>query len=517
LIVTSDHGESLGDHGENAHSFFIYDSTLRVPLIFRHPGILQGGRKVTVQTRLIDLFPTVLDLLSIPSPAVSGSSLKPWLLDPTKPDPNFLSYCETYTPELHFGWSRLLGIRTREWKYIDAPRPELYQITNDPMESRNVITKNAAKAAELKRLLATSEARKPAPSNVPVDPETLEKLASLGYAGISAPAPRPGAPLADPKDKIADFKLFNLLIREGIEAFQKERFQEAASKFQQLRDRNIPSFEVHYYLGRSLLRLKSYDKSRTELELALQRLPHFLPAYKDLSEAWEGLGDSKKAEEALLGGLRVSPNHPILVQPLAWFYQRQKRHSAAEELLLAELKEHPKDLESRFRLGAIYRDTGRVEAAMAQFRQVLAARPDDAEAHNQLGMLYGGRNQYEEAAREFSEAVRLAPETEMYQKNLEMVKAKLPATTQMIRFRMIQSKTRAAAEVILRKLQSGEDWGTLARDYSIHPSARSGRPILEMASSEVDPLFLQALSKIQPGQLSPIIESRSGFFILRKE
>ena len=516
LIVASDHGESLGDHGENAHSFFIYDSTLSVPLIIRWPGMLQAGRKLSMQVRLIDVYPTVLEFLQIPLPRkISGISLKPWLTMPEKADPQLLSYCETLTPWLHFGWSKLQGVRAKGWKYIEAPRGELYELKQDPGELNNLFSENTQKVQELKRWLSASGAleQKAVAAHSELDPETLEKLASLGYAGV-APVTPPNAVLADPKDKIGDFKLFNKLIREGIEAFQNEQYNQAAAKFGELKDKGIPSFEIRYYLGRSLLRLKSYDKARTELEAALHTLPHFLPAYRDLSEAWEGMGNKKEAVKALLAGLTVSPNHPTLVQPLAWLYQRQKNIKAAEKLLVDELKAHPDDVESRFRLGAIYRDTGRAAEAMKQFQEILSRRPEDAEAHNQLGMLYGGANRMEEAVSQFSEAARLAPKDDMIRHNLELARSKLGSR---IRFRIIQTKTRAAAETILRKLHNGETWEAMATQYSIHASARSQQPVIETLPGEIEPTLSEALLKLKPKQTSGVIETSKGFFILCRE
>ncbi|MCI0412002.1 tetratricopeptide repeat protein [bacterium] len=517
LIVTSDHGESLGDHGENAHSFFIYDSTLHVPLLIRWPGKLPAAKQIEFQTRLVDLFPTILDLLNIPAPKkISGTSLKPWLSTNATPEPDLYSYCETFTPWLHFGWSRLLGIRSSKWKYIEAPRPELYDLQRDPSEARNLYSKDATPVRDLRKRLHDSGALKPAQSTgsmQDLDPETLEKLASLGYAGVPTTQQAPAGKIEDPKEKIADFRLFNQLIREGIEAFQAERYSIAAEKFETLRKRNIPSFEVHYYLGRSYLRLKSYDKARTELELALRKLPHFLTAYKDLSEAWEAQGKVQEAEKALLAGLTVSPNSPLLVQPLAWFYQKQKNYPAAEKILLQELKEHPDDLESRFRLGAIYRNTGRTDAAMQQFLEIVARDPQDSEAHNQLGMLYGATNRLNDSIKEFQKAAGLAPGNEAYLRNLELAKSKMSATG-LLRFQMIQTKTKAVADVIYKKLQKGEKWEVLAQNYSIHPSARSQQPVLELSPSEIDPAIAKTLSVLKAGQFSAPIQTPGGFFLL---
>ncbi len=249
--------------------------------------------------------------------------------------------------------------------------------------------------------------------------------------------------------------------------------------------------------------------------MALQKLPHFLSAYKDLSEVWEAQGKPKEAEKALLAGLTVSPNSPLLVQPLAWFYQKQKNYSAAEKILLAELKEHPDDLESRFRLGAIYRNSGRIDAAVQQFSEIVARKPEDPEAHNQLGMMYGATNRLPSAIKEFEKAATLAPENEAYRKNLELAKSKMgTGTPGTLRFQIIQTKTKAVADVIYKKLQKGETWEMLAKNYSIHPSARSQQPVLEVSSSEVDPAIAEAVSGLKTGQFSVPIQTSGGFFLL---
>ncbi len=519
LIVTSDHGESLGDHGENAHSFFIYDSTLRVPLFIRWPGKLPGGKRIGFQTRLVDLFPTVLDLLNLPLPSgLSGISLKPWLTG-TAPEPQLPSYCETFTPWLHFGWSRLHGVRSAGWKYIEAPAPELYNLANDSAESRNLFAQGTPRVRELRNWLIKSGAMNPeAIAATPqLDTETLEKLASLGYAGVPT-VPAAGGPLADPKDKIGDFKLFNQLIREGVEAFQNQKYAIAAEKFGALRSKDIPSFEVHYYLGRSLLRLKSYDKARTELELAVQKLPHFLPAYRDLSEAWEEQRKIKEAENVLLQGLTVSPNNPLLVQPLAWLYQKQKNYSKAEKLLLDEVNVHPDDVESRFRLGAIFRDTGRTGAAIAQFSEITSRKPEDPEAHNQLGMLYGATGRLREAELAFRKATQLDPKNKAYQHNLQLAEQKKQSgSATVVQFRIIQVRNIAVADVILKKLRAGESWESLATNYSIHASSRSGQSVLELTQNEIEPALAEALAKLKPGEFSEKITTSTGVFILMKE
>ncbi len=521
LIVTSDHGESLGDHGENAHSYYIYDATLHVPLIFHWPNRVASKQKVTIQARSVDLFPTILDLLSIQQPSkFSGVSLKPWLNAQQPSDPSHPSYSEAFTPWLHFGWSRLIGVRQNGWKYIEAPRAELYDLSADPGELKNLYSQQKNRAGQMKQWLSKAGALdvKPIPATSPeMDPEMIEKLASLGYAGGGA-TPTATGNLADPKDKIDDFKLFNRLVREGVEDFQNKRYTQAASKFQTLRDKQVPSFEVHYYLGRSLLLLKSYDKSSTELALAIQKLPHFLPAYRDLADAEEGRKRPAQAEKVLLEGLKMAPGNPTLTQPLAWLYQRQKRYKDAERVLIEQLKKFPDDREGMYRLAAVYRDTQREDQALVQLQQIVKKYPQEAEAHNQIGMIYGAQNKYDQALRAFTTAAKIAPNDEHIRKNLELLKKQMPApAATTIRFRIIQTRTRTAAETILRKLQQGAAWEEVARDYSIHPSARSNIAVLETSTAELDPALQQPLDALKPGQVSPVIEIKSGFFLLRKE
>jgi choline-sulfatase len=530
VILTSDHGESLGEHGENAHSFFIYDSTLRVPLIFRWSSVLPAGRKVSGQVRLVDLFPTVLDLLSLPPQSdISGVTLKPWLLGRAAAPPSLTSYCETYMPLLHFGWSRLLGVRITGWKYIDAPRPELYDLTRDPAEHTNVLASHPERQKELGRWLTETGAERniePAAGKAPdLDPEQMEELASLGYAGVPTYPASTGSEPADPKDKLEDFKIFNRLIREGIEAYQEERYPDAVTKFRQLARHDIPSFEVHYYLGRSLLRCKSYEESGAELERAISILPHFLPAYGDLSETWEARGDLKKAEAVLLQGLETAPDHPLLVQELAWFYRTHGRGAEAEKLLTAELKEHSDDVDSRFRLAAIYRDTNRPEQAISQLKEIARIRPSDPEAHNQLGMLYGGGDRLPEALAEFQQAARLAPKDNDILHNLRLIEARMASGDasqgaasgkETFAFYVMETASRQAADVLLRKLRAGGAWRQLAADYSIHASARSADPLLRVSASEMDPVFLRALRSLSPGEISPVLESGGRFYILQR-
>jgi arylsulfatase A-like enzyme len=257
LVVTSDHGEGLGDHGETLHGYFVYQSTLRVPLFVRGPGVAPGIR-LSNTVQLVDLFPTALDLLDIPRPAakLAGQSLASALRgEPAGAEATV--YAESLVPLLHFGWSDLRVLREGRFKYIQAPRPELYDLATDPGEKTNLATAQATRAEALRAGLvpildaeracaASSASAAPA-----VAPELLEKLGALGYVGGSAPA-ETTTPGADPKDKMEDFRIANELMREGLLRLHDRDYAASASRFQAVLARKVESFEVHFYLARSL-------------------------------------------------------------------------------------------------------------------------------------------------------------------------------------------------------------------------------------------------------------------------
>jgi hypothetical protein len=195
VVATSDHGEAFGEHGEWSHSLFVYDTTLRVPLIVRGPGF-DAGKRVSVSVGLTDVAATVLDVAGVTARRLPGVSLTGTLTSAAR---DRALYAETLAPRLDFGWSDLRSWREDGFKWIRAPRPELYGLGDDPGEARNRESQDAPRARSLdlalsKVLAATGEksaARTP-------DAETTERLRSLGY--VQGPGARGSG--ADPKDRV---------------------------------------------------------------------------------------------------------------------------------------------------------------------------------------------------------------------------------------------------------------------------------------------------------------------------
>jgi arylsulfatase A-like enzyme/Flp pilus assembly protein TadD len=392
LVVTSDHGEGLGDHGETLHGFFVYQATLRVPLLVRAPGVVPGTRLSSL-VGLVDVFPTVLDLLGTPGPGgTSGRSLGPELRGGRPAEPRAL-YAESLVPLLHFGWSDLRVLRDGRWKLIAAPRPELYDLARDPGEGENLVTKEPARAEALRTALGRvldaerAAARKAGPGTAaPASPELLEKLGALGYVGGGAPA-ETRTPGADPKDKIEEFRIANDLIREGLLRLHDGDYAKSAARFQKALARGISSFEIHFYLAKALTGLGRHAEAARHFEEATRRAPAF-------AEAWDGLARSLLAQ-----GRRADARR-------AW----------EKALPLA-----PRNARLRADLGTLLRDLGEIEAAIQRQREAVAQAPGVASYWNALGMTLGGNGRAAEAERAFAEAMRLDGRNARYAYNLGLL------------------------------------------------------------------------------------------------
>jgi arylsulfatase A-like enzyme len=236
VVVAGDHGEALGERREVDHGLFLYNNTLRVPLIFWADKYLPAGEVIHSHAGLIDIMPTVLDLLKIPVPKeVQGRSLYDTLRGKKQKDVPL--YIETYFPRENYGWSHLLGLIQGEWKFIKAPRPELYNLAKDPHERLNVLQGEAKlarhMASELEDLAKKlSSGRREGMRKISEEEE--RRLRSLGYFGTEAGGEDTGGPLPDPKDKIEDYVLY---FRGNLHETRGE-FSQAAELYKEVLSRN---------------------------------------------------------------------------------------------------------------------------------------------------------------------------------------------------------------------------------------------------------------------------------------
>ncbi len=359
IVVTGDHGESLGEHGETSHAFFVYDATSHVPLIVRTPWGDRGRSGAQVSS--VDIMPTILDLVGLPpQPDLDGRSLAPALLG--APLASRPAYTETYFPRYHFGWQHLRAMGDGRWHYVEAPEPELYDVRADPGEMTNVFKTNSVHADELRAAMAAlvGAAAQAAPERQKLDPETLQRLAALGYVGSVAEVD-PAAVLPDPKSKLA---LFNLMGTAKDEA-QAGHTDEAIASMQRVIAQDPKIVDAHLTLGNWLVKA--------------QRLDDAVAAFKE--------------------ALALKPDNEIAMTNLARVYKTRGQNEAAIEGYRSALKVDPKSPQNWYQLATLYLDLDRVEDAEVTFRKALENNPKMGAAYNSLGVIAFAQGRVEEAER----------------------------------------------------------------------------------------------------------------------
>ncbi len=408
IVLVGDHGEGLGEHGEKTHGFFIYDSTLRIPLIIKFPRGQQRGTRVSAQVRLIDVFPTALQALGYEVPAeAQGKSLLAYALGRARGDLEL--YAESYLPFYHFDWSELVAIRTGTFKYIDAPRPELYHVAKDPRELKNIYSDNAALAARLKASLGEAIARYSQNSQRaeagPSDPETLEKLRSLGYISISgAAAGRKGRQLPDPKDK---YKIYEL-VSEALAEQQRGRIEASIEKLNEAAKDEPNSAVVRYLLGMAYYKQKEYARAIPQFEQMLSVKPDNSLGAFHLALCYIGTNDLDSAMRWLKRTLELDPTNFHAHYNLGAIYLRKRMVDESVVSISRALEINPRFVPAHIALGEIYLYQGKVDQAIAEFKAAAEIDPDDYRAHLNLAKAYQRKGMLEEARAAFDRAKKLS-------------------------------------------------------------------------------------------------------------
>jgi arylsulfatase A-like enzyme/predicted Zn-dependent protease len=375
VIFAGDHGEGLGDHDEIDHGLLVYQTTVRVPLIFAHPALRSGGIRRPEVVSLVDLLPTVADATGIRRPAeVQGESLWP-LLGGVGTFRERPVYTETYYPRLHFGWSALTSLLERHLQFIDSSEPELYDLARDPGQKEDLLAAKPERLAEMKRRLEEVEVslgRNAKTANRAPDPETIAKLRSLGYlAGAGGLDWQKGETLPSPRRKIP---IYNMLIHAqdtvagGDETLAEQRIREV-----------------------------------------IEADPGIIDAWTMLGTLCHRQGRAGDAVAALEEALRRRPDDPLVSAALATALLSAGRPEEAQRTLEAAQRIQPEDPRLYFLLGMVAEQEGRDEDAAALYRKTLALNPRSAPAHVQLSALALRSGNVATAERELDAALGLDP------------------------------------------------------------------------------------------------------------
>lgn len=372
-VFLADHGESLGEHGEQTHGVFLYDATTLVPMLLAGPGV-EPGHRVTTPVRSVDVMPTVLDLVGAPvPPGLDGISLVP-VMSGTARAPR--AYMEAMMPRLNYGWSELRALRFATAKAILAPRREYYDLVRDPGELDNLVDSPATDAApieaamdELEDLRLSDPFTFGGQQELSVDGDTLSALAALGYTRDQAETTRAG--LADPKDRIAEY--------------------EALSRANNLIDD-----------GR-------LDEAKAELASLILEHPTNIQALLSLAYVHTELGEPAAARATLEQILTSDPTHPEALRLLARSLADSGDIGRAEEMLTAALAAHPVSLDLTTELCRLFETTDRISEARACWVEALEIDDSDTGAMVGLARCLDRLGDPDDAHKRLAQAIRVSP------------------------------------------------------------------------------------------------------------
>jgi len=419
IVVVGDHGESLNEHGEPTHASFIYDATQRVPLIIAAPGdgVVRGGR-VKSQVRTIDVAPTVLDLLDLPAHIdMQGVSLVPAMNNPllTLDLPTML---ESHFSQYHFKWAPLRGLRTDQYKFILAPRPELYDLQDDPGELYNLATTRPDLVAEMDQLLDELVSRVQSPkidrsAATGIDSDARAKLEALGYLVGGGAADRikdfPNRDDLATMPNPIDGTLALLYVNTCSEMLRTRNFDSALDVARRGLDADPSNYRLQYLLGQAYLSLGMPEKAIAEFTRAADINPADSAPHSVIGQVCYRLGRYEDAVEALETATALEPNRVEALETLGMAHARLGKLTLAAEKLQQAIKHNDGRWQTFLRLGRVHAEAGEIEEARTNFQRAMNLAPYSPEVLDTVGLFYLHLGNPEFARQSFAQALRVAP------------------------------------------------------------------------------------------------------------
>ena len=439
IVIAGDHGEALGEKGEVDHGVFIYDVTMKVPLLFHAPRNLPRGRVVESRVRLIDIMPTVLDALKMPvDKAVQGTSLLPYMEGRKKDD--LPCYLESYYPLETYGWSELVGLIDGDWKFIRAPRPELYDIKTDPGETRDLVEKQAGAASAMMRKLKDAIAANSsdlALSRRKLSREEEERLRSLGYVGGAASVRVGKGPLSDPKDMMAEFQI---LYRAKTSEWDG-KWDDAEKNYREIL-RLQPDVAWRYVdLAIFLSRRDKLPEAIGVLEQGLSRMPDSFVLLTRLAHFEMRAGRFDEASEMSRAALRIDPAYFDALVIAGWVEDVRGNWEGSEGFYRQALAVEPENKMIRMKYAYALGALGRGEEAAKIDEALKKESPADLRIRQDLGVIYAGLGRWDLAEENLRKAVELQPSSETWF-NLASVLEQAGKLTEAVRYlRLYLEKT----------------------------------------------------------------------------
>lgn len=396
VVVAGDHGEGLGDKVETGHGIFLYEETLRVPLIISGRKTFPRPRVVENAVRLVDVPPTILETLGFKTEAagMEGQSLVPWIKGQNRSDLD--SLVETFYPRENFGWSELVGIVSGPWKYIQAPRPELYDLKSDPRETTDLAASSPDKAGELRKKLEDELLRLTPSPGLTAGPaaaraDDRERLRSLGYVNF-APA-KPGAAAADPKDKIGLLKLVQQA--QACELGGKYADAERADREIVAAIPDSPESYVNLAIVQAMQR--EFDRALETLAQGLARMPDSEILLVRLGHTYLVSGKPREALETMEKVLALNPRSVDALTVAAGVLDATGRKGEARAYYERALAVEPESRYLRMSYAGNLASTGALKEAIVVYEKLIADFPDEQAFYQFAGIAHSYLGEYDQA------------------------------------------------------------------------------------------------------------------------
>lgn len=376
LVIAGDHGESLGEHREVTHGFFIYQEALHVPLIFVTPIPRFKGLSAPAVVSLVDVMPTVLEIAGLPvPPQVQGESLLPFFFRPGD-DPDRYAYSETYYPRFHYGWSELRGFQNKRYKLIIAPQKELYELAADADETKDLASVETGVLARLDaaaaKFIGTHSQNAPELDFRKIDPETREKLAALGYIGSFTDSKKlEGKTLANPKEKIVVFNELSRAREMGMDG----QVDEAIAVIQRIITIDPEISDAYFSIGNILFKARKFKEAIPYFEQALER----------------------------------KPDDTFCVMNIANSYLNMGRPADGETFVIEYLKKGFSDSQLHYLLGTLAFLQKKYDEALKYYDECLSFKSDSAASHNAMAAIFILRDDLPSAEKHIASAMAINP------------------------------------------------------------------------------------------------------------
>jgi choline-sulfatase len=409
IVMLSDHGESLGDHGEREHGFFVYNSTVHIPLIVKPPfgsGFRPG--RVTRPVETTAVAPTLLRLAGVKT-ATEKQFRAPTLMGGAGTDDD-AAYSESFYSFSSFGWSPLHALQTSRYHYVEAPAPELYDLVADPGETTNLAPQQTATVAvledKLQALLRRDPFRPAEGGNSGLSADALEKLRALGYVAYRSPVSREAlaAGLPDPKSKLWEFNA----ILDAADAFHARDFPRGEALLARVAEKDPQMYLVSFMLGEAAAREQKWEQASAQFQRCLQLNPNFDQAMTGLARALIYLGKTGEARQWLQRALEFNPQNYRAWYQLGLIEAKTDKNAAIEDYKRA-VSIQGNFAPLRRDLGLLYFQQRNYVEAAEHLAKAAELGVHDAPLYNFLGIAYGHSSQLANAVQSYKEAIKLDP------------------------------------------------------------------------------------------------------------